>query len=72
MYNNKFQLSSADAILKMLHVQQKTAINVLIDDYVACQEKELKTMFKNTKELLIGLKKCIEIEDFVKYSFTVY
>lgn len=72
IYNNKFQLSSADAILRMLHVQQKTAINALIDDYVACQEKKLKIMFKNTKELLIELKKCIEIKDFVKYSFTVY
>lgn len=59
-------------MINLLHVQHRTKISDIIEQYVACQEKEARRVFTETRELLVELEECLEREDIEKFSFKIF
>lgn len=59
-------------MINLLHVQHRTRISDVIEQYVACQEKETRKVFTETRAVLIELEECLQREDIEKFSFNIF
>lgn len=59
-------------MISLLHVQQRTQISDVIEQYVACQENESRKVFLETNDLLVELEECLQREDIEKFSFNIF
>ncbi|XP_031619317.1 uncharacterized protein LOC116338306 [Contarinia nasturtii] len=71
-YQLPMKLTSSSSAIDLLHVQHRTQISGIIDQYVACQEKETRRTFLKTRALLIDLKECLRHDDNDEFSFKVF
>lgn len=59
-------------MLNLLHVQHRTRISDIIEYYVACQEKEARRIFLETRALLVELESCLQNENFETLSYNIF
>lgn len=59
-------------MVDLLHVQHRTKISDIIEQYVECQEKEGRTFFAETRELLVELQQCLRREKNENFSFNMF
>lgn len=59
-------------MISLLHVQQRSQISDVIEQYVACQENESRKVFLATSDILVELEECLQGEDVKKFSFNIF
>lgn len=59
-------------MVDLLHVQHRTKISDIIEQYVECQEKEGRTFFVETRVLLVELHECLRRGKNEHFSFNMF